>query len=154
MLRNDLYQIKGVEPGNYVVTAFIEKSTRSVPSRVTSEAYKLEVFRLLELTPSTLLLTPNMKYTLGVFGGPSRGSYGMQIEGSHVEQKFEIDNEEIASIDKFREITALKVGDAELRYTIVQTKFTKDGKEQKSIVSSRMVPVRVRLVTEIEIPHN
>ena len=63
-------------------------------------------------------------------------------------------NEEIATIDKFREITAHKVGDTELRYTVMQTKFSRDGKESKSIVSSRAVPIRVRLVTSIEIPYN
>lgn len=135
--RNELYEVTGIEPGNYVVTAFVERTRVSdkrggledSPSRVTSEAYKLEVFRVLELTPSSFLLTPNMRYTLAVLGGPSRGSYGKQVEGSHVEQKFEIVNEEIATIDNFREITGHKVGDTELIYSIMQTKFSGDGKE-------------------------
>jgi hypothetical protein len=71
------------------VTAYIDK-TLSPGERITSEANRIEVFPVLTLSPSTLLLTPNMKYTLSVSGGPSRGSYGSSIEGSRVDVKVEI----------------------------------------------------------------
>ena len=75
-----MYEVTGVEPGNYVLTAFVErtrvKDSQASASRVTSDAYKLEVFMVLQLSPANFLLTPNMRYTLGVIGGPSKGSYG------------------------------------------------------------------------------
>lgn len=37
---------------------------------VVSEMLKIEVFPLLEIFPSQLLLTPGMKYTLQINGGP------------------------------------------------------------------------------------
>jgi len=115
-----MFEVTGVEPGNYVVTAYIESQKRPRDgSRITSEACKIEVFPILELYPSTLLLTPNMRYTLNVLGGPSRGSYGKSIEGSHVEIKFDVEDKEIATIDSFRDITAKTVGDTVLFYNII-----------------------------------
>ena len=70
-----------------------------------------------------------MKYTLGISGGPSRGSYGSNIEGSRVDVNIEIENQQIASRDSVREITGLRVGDTNLTYTIVQTKSARDGTE-------------------------
>jgi hypothetical protein len=37
---------------------------------VTSSAKKIEVFPTLKLYPTNLLLTPNMRFTLEVIGGP------------------------------------------------------------------------------------
>jgi hypothetical protein len=154
-----VFRVTGAEPGNYVVTAFIDRERRlsslnETASRITSEANKIEVFPVLTLLPSSLLLTPNMRYTLGISGGPSRGSYGSSVEGSSVEIRFEIENPKIASIDSVREITAKEVGDTSLLYTIVQTKQSREGREWKNTVSRRTVPIRVRLVTHIEIPAN
>ena len=72
---NKRFIAKGVEPGNYQVNAVTMKfSTRPDVDkyRVSSEVQKIEVFPLLEISPSNLLLTPLMKYTLQILGGPSR----------------------------------------------------------------------------------
>ena len=57
------------------------------------------------LYPENLLLTPRMRYTLDVRGGPSRGSLGANAGGGHVNFNFDIEDENVASIDSFREIT-------------------------------------------------
>ena len=62
-------------------------------------------------------------------------------------------NKEIATIDKFMEITTKAVGDTTLVYNITQIKDQKDGKEFTNIVSHLTVKIRVRLVTSIEIPY-
>lgn len=109
-----LFTVRGVEPGNYIVTAvvegFVEAGGREA-RRIASEATRIEVFPVLRLHPSALLLTPTMRYTLGISGGPSRGSYGSSVEGSFVEVRFEIANSTVAVIDSVREITAKHVGD-------------------------------------------
>jgi hypothetical protein len=37
---------------------------------VVSDMLRIEVFPLLEIVPNNLLITPNMKYTLQIQGGP------------------------------------------------------------------------------------
>jgi hypothetical protein len=84
---------------------------------VTSDLVKIEVFPLLEIHPNTLLLTPLMRYTLQIVGGPTRSS---SISGSgSVEIKFDIDSKNIAIVDQFREVTGLEVGDTNLFYEII-----------------------------------
>ena len=126
-----MFKVTGEESGNYVVTAYIDKF-RSKGERVTSDANKVEVFPTLSLSPSTLLLTPNMRYTISINGGPLRGSY---VEDIRVDYLMEIKDQNVASIDQAKEITGLQVGDTELQYTIVQTKQAKDGSELKNVVS-------------------
>ena len=63
-------------------------------------------------------------------------------------------NSTVATIDSLREITALEIGDTNLEYIITQTKLSRDGRDSKNVVSSRRIPVRVRLVSSIEIPSN
>lgn len=72
---------------------------------IVSEMLRIEVFPLLEIYPSNLLITPNMRYTLQIVGGPQTAAKTQQIDGSHVEIKFEIENKEVATIDRFREVT-------------------------------------------------
>lgn len=110
---NRIFKVTGNEPGNYHLTAYTHAykaesliKVNNTLHRITSEANKIEVFPILKLHPSTLLLTPMMRYTLRITGGPSRGSYGSNIEGSQVEPKFDIPDQEIAFIDKVQEITA------------------------------------------------
>ena len=92
------------------------------------------------------------------------------LDGSHVEIKFDIENAKVASIDRFREVTGHEVGDAILKYEIIQLRTTQnsvqphmsidqDGKgviapvkPQSKVVSKKTIKIRVRLVTEIEIP--
>jgi hypothetical protein len=51
---------------------------------------RLEVFPLLEVIPRELLITPNMRYTLQIVGGP-KNTRSAQNDGSHVEIRFEIE---------------------------------------------------------------
>lgn len=87
---------------------------------VVSDMLKIEVFPLLEIIPNNLLITPNMRYTLQIVGGPQTTSRAQQADGSHIEIKFEIEQSDIASVDQFREVTGHKVGDATLKYEIIQ----------------------------------
>ena len=68
-----------------------------------------------------------------------------------VSVSFSIENNNIAKVDKFREVQGLEVGDTVLYYEVVQLKQRHDG-ENKSIISKKSIKIRVRLVTEIEIP--
>lgn len=68
------------------MTASIERLTESYGhnQKATTNENKIEVFPALRLHPDKLLLTPQMKYTLKVEGGPSRGPYGVNAGGGHV----------------------------------------------------------------------
>src|SRR4051794_15262893 len=101
---------------------------------------KIEVFSLLEIHPGTLLLTPEMRYTLQILGGPSKS-------GS-VEIKFDIEDKSIATVDVFREVTGKAIGDTRLFYEVIQLKQSKGGVEKRSIISKKTIPIRVRLVTD------
>ena len=152
-LDNRKFLAKGQEPGNYQVSAFSFRQPTGASGekqRVTSEVLKIEVFPLLEIYPSSLLLTPSMKYTLQIVGGPIRGA----ISGDSVEIKFEVENKQVASVDQHREVTGLEIGDTNLYYEIIQIKADKGDSQRRSIVSKKTVPIRVRLVTGIEIPFN
>lgn len=39
-------------------------------------------------------------------------------------------------------------------YEIIQTKPSKNGVSRRSVVSKKVIPIRVRLVTSIDIPYN
>ena len=41
---------------------------------IVSDMLRIEVFPLLEIIPNNLLITPNMKYTLQIVGGPQTTS--------------------------------------------------------------------------------
>ena len=63
---NTDFTAMGNEPGIYQLTAFSNRFKPEKGSQITvvSEMLKIEVFPLLEIFPSELLLTPGMKYTL------------------------------------------------------------------------------------------
>jgi len=115
----------GREPGIYQLTAFTyaffnpstDASARA--ATIVSDMLRIEVFPILEIYPSDLLITPNMKYTLQIEGGPQTMAKSQQLDGSHVEIKFAIENTKVASIDRFREVTGYEVGDAVLKYEII-----------------------------------
>ena len=77
---------------------------------------RVEVFPLLEITPKELLLTPNMRYTLQIVGGPVR----QKDNGHSVQIHVSIAESEIATVNENWEIKGLTVGDAYLSYEIVQ----------------------------------
>lgn len=81
---------------------------------------RIEVFPELEISPKELLITPNMKYTLQILGGPHSSVQSFQ-QGSSIEIKFEIEESEshIATVDQNREVTGHAVGDATLRYMVI-----------------------------------
>lgn len=80
---------------------------------------RVEVFPLLEIYPPSLLITPNMRFTLQIQGGPQTSVQSFQ-NGSSIEIKFEIEETETATVDLNREVTGMKVGDATLKYQIIQ----------------------------------
>ena len=61
-----------------------------------------------------------MRYTIQIVGGPSRSATSSNQLGSSVDIKFDIEDKGIATVDMFREITALEVGDTKLYYEIIQ----------------------------------
>lgn len=101
------FNATGVERGHYGVTAYIEKFKQSngQNQKTSTNENKIEVFPALRLQPDKLLLTPNMKYTLKVEGGPSRSPYGANAGGGHVVTNFTIEDPEVASIDSSNEVT-------------------------------------------------
>lgn len=99
-------------------------------------------------------MSPMMKYTLQIVGGPSRGVSAQSYHGGAVEIKFDVEDHSIASVDQFREITGQQVGDTNLFYEIIQIRQGKGGVTRRSIVSQKTLPIRVRLPTDIDIPFN
>ena len=97
-----------------------------------------------------------MRYTIQIVGGPSRtgGQAQNAYHGGQVEIKFDVENQTIASVDIFREVVGHEVGDTLLSYEIIQTKPGKSGVSRRSVVSKKVIPIRVRLVTSINVPYN
>lgn len=62
------FTVIGKEPGIYQQTAF--SKSLSGGKNIMSELIRTEVFPLLEIYPSQLLLTPHMRFTLQIVGGP------------------------------------------------------------------------------------
>jgi hypothetical protein len=95
--------------------------------RSASNTLRFEVYPLLEIQPPELLLTPDMKFTLNIVGGPTRSLIGIN-DGSHIAIEFTSKNNTVASIDPLtREVTGNLIGDTELRYTISQRKTHVNG---------------------------
>lgn len=65
-----------------------------------------------------------------------------------------MEDKKFATVDQFREVTAHEVGDTNLYYEIVQVKSGKADMQRKSVISKKSIPIRVRLVTSIDIPFN
>lgn len=124
LINNRLFETHGIQPGSYQLTAFTQRSGGS-KSTIVSEMLKIDVFPELEIVPSNLLITPNMRYTLQIVGGPQKVSQ-QQVDGSHIEIRFDIAEKNIASVDSQREVTGLAVGDATLRYEVIQLRYQKD----------------------------
>lgn len=70
---NRIFIAHGNEPGTYQINAFTYKSSNT-RVRVISDLLKIEVFPLLVIHPAELLLTPHMRYTLQIVGGPTRST--------------------------------------------------------------------------------
>jgi hypothetical protein len=102
------FVITGIEPGYHNV--WVTGERKSDKESVTSKGSKIQVFSKVRMEPSSLLLTPNMKYTINVVGGP--------VDDSETTQSFEFRDKEIAIIGEDREITALTVGETTLIHKI------------------------------------
>lgn len=89
-----------------------------------------------------------MRYTLNIEGGPSQESLGEKPEGK-VEFVLKIKDEKISTINQHNEIVGHNVGDTSIEGYVVHTL----GKDE-TVISSRSVSIRVRLVTHVSIPHN
>lgn len=92
-----------------------------------------------------------MRYTLMIVGGPSDNVYSQAYHGGHVSISFHVHDTSIANVDQSREVTGKLVGDTYLYYEIAQMR---PNKYATSIVSSKMIPIRVRLPTKIDVPFN
>ena len=100
--------VTGVEAGYHNVWVSAEK--KSNKDSVTSKGSKIQVFSKVKMEPNSLLLTPNMRYTINVIGGP--------LDDSEITSSYEFKNKEIATISEDREITALTVGETTLIHNI------------------------------------
>lgn len=109
-----IFSVTGAKKGSYILSAFVKADEIAHESKIFSKAVKLEVFPSLALNPSDLLLTPNMRFTLNIEGGPSRDSIGNKKDGSSVSFVLNIKDRDIATINAHHEITAHKLGDTEL----------------------------------------
>jgi hypothetical protein len=143
-----IFTIKGVQEGHYYLSAVVKGSL----GNVLSKAVQIEIFPSLQLEPTDLLLTPNMRHTITVVGGPSKSSLGQKY-GANVDFGFAVKDSDVATINGHHEITGLKVGDTELTAQVVHTIDDEDRRVQ-TVISTRAVKIRVRLVTSVVIPHN
>lgn len=62
----------GHYPGRFQVSATTERFRPSPGPFLASNILGIEVFPFLEIIPTKLLLTPNMRYTLRIQGGPQK----------------------------------------------------------------------------------
>lgn len=90
--QNTEFTANGIEPGIYQLTAHTRLKIfgASESSQLSSEMIRMEVFPLLQIYPSELLLTPNMKYTLQILGGPHSSVQSFN-QGSSIEIQFDIE---------------------------------------------------------------
>jgi hypothetical protein len=65
---------------------------------------------------------------------------------------FRIQDTNIAAVDQSREVTGKLIGDTYLYYEISQAR--PQHADQVIVVSSKLIPIRVRFPTSIEIPYN
>ena len=69
--QNRKFNALGNEAGVYQLTAFTFAFRGSdSKNTIVSDMVRIEVFPILEIYPSNLLITPNMRYTLQIVGGP------------------------------------------------------------------------------------
>jgi hypothetical protein len=61
---NTVFKANGNEPGIYQLTAYTRRLSPGGSSNIVSEMIRVEVFPLLEIYPPSLLITPNMRFTL------------------------------------------------------------------------------------------
>lgn len=79
-----IFSVKGFKKGSFILSAFVKSDDQDIENKIFSKAVKLEVFPSLILSPVNLLLTPNMRFTLNIEGGPSKDALGQKKDGSSV----------------------------------------------------------------------
>ena len=80
------FTANGREAGIYQLTAFTfaffnpsrATDSRAKANMIVSDLLRVEVFPILEIYPSNLLITPNMRYTLQILGGPQHAAKSQQ----------------------------------------------------------------------------
>ena len=139
-INDDTFIVKGIHSGQYRVTVVACKKNNS-NDRISSNYVRIEVFDVVKLVPSSILLFPGGRWTIQVEGGPIGGSRGS------VYREYEVEDEYICEIDDFGEVHAKLVGETWLKLNL----FYKSN-SHRTLLATRKVQIRVALVTSIEIP--
>jgi hypothetical protein len=139
-MTDSLFDAKGVASGNYRVTVSIDKRT-NLGERTSSNYVRIEVFNQVQIVPTSLLLFPGGRWTIQVEGGPHGGARGS------VYRKYKIENEMICEIDENGEVLGKNVGE-----TYLHLNMHYKNEQQTNLLASRKIPVRVALITSIEVP--
>jgi hypothetical protein len=61
-VQRKIFEVQGLKKGTYILSAIVKQDQFNMKQK----ALKLQVFPYLVLSPSDLLLTPNMRYTLNI----------------------------------------------------------------------------------------
>lgn len=181
-----VFEVKGKEIGNFQLNAFASYSAKIQDllqsegeegdrvEGVTSDSVRIEVFPPLKFNPESLLITPHMKYTIQIEGGPrsqwqarKRDDESNPMEVGMTPLNCQMSDSSVASLDEehgshLREITGHKEGEIVMTCRVFhQRRHRPDFEEESdqednglSIVSESRLRVRVKLVTSIEIPLN
>lgn len=137
---DDTFTVNGVQSGNYRATVVACKR-RGKNERISSNYVRIEVFDIVRIVPDSILLFPGGRWTIQVEGGPHGGSRGS------VYREYEIEDTYIGEIDEYGEVLGKHVGESWLHL-----KLYYKSNNQRTLLASRKIKVRVALITSIEIP--
>jgi len=149
----DFYSISVIKEINDLnkLEIIINKSENS--NTIRSNYVKIEVFKRLEIYPSSLLMVPGSQYTLSIKGGPSNEKI--------IVKKFKILHENIASVGlNEAQVRAFKVGQTILIITISireediisnDPNIRKEKKNKEIILATQNVSVRVDFPDSVDI---
>ncbi len=151
------FYIKGITPNLYSISVIqdnTQKGELNNENILRSNYVKLEVFKRLDIYPSSLLLIPGSEYTLNIKGGPSNEKI--------IVKKFEIIDNKIASVGLTEpRVHAFKIGETILKITIsikeediisneVVTESPINNKRE-IIIATKNVPIRIDFPESVEI---
>jgi len=137
-----IFHVTGVKEGIYRLTAIASNQKKRKYPLVSSNTVRVDVFEPLQFRPSTLLLAPGCAYTVQLQGGPALAS------NPNIQKSFSIDDDTIASIDKYGEIIAKLVGETSLSVELYQS----TGTESRELLTTGKLAVKVALITDVQIP--
>jgi nuclear pore complex protein Nup210 len=139
-INDDTFTVTGIQSGNYRTTVVACKK-RNTNDRISSNYVRIEVFDIVKLVPDSILLFPGARWTIQVEGGPSGGSRGS------VYRDYEVEDDHICEIDEYGEVYGKHVGETWLSLNLYYK-----SNNQRTLLASRKIKIRVALVTSIEIP--